>query len=67
MIGGTLHLATDIADYAAVMQRRVRCRAHGSTGGVIDRPSWRPMTRFEQRGIDEGRHPIDLWFYRRTA
>jgi tRNA (guanine-N7-)-methyltransferase len=36
------------------------------SGGVIERPSWRPLTRFEQRGLDEGRAPIDL-LYRRTS
>lgn len=58
-IGGTLHLATDIADYAADMI--ATCAAESRlTGGVIDRPDWRPLTRFEQRGLDEGRAPIDM-------
>jgi len=63
MIGGTLHLATDIDDYARVMQ----AAADGDerlTGGEIRRPPFRPVTRFERRGIDEGRHPTDLWFVR---
>jgi tRNA (guanine-N7-)-methyltransferase len=64
-IGGSLHLATDIADYAAVMQRV--CAAEPRlAGGVIDRPAWRPLTRFEQRGLDEGRAAVDL-LYRRTS
>jgi tRNA (guanine-N7-)-methyltransferase len=63
-IGGTLHLATDIADYATVMQDA--CGADERlTGGEIERPPFRPLTRFERRGIDEGRHPTDLWFVRR--
>jgi tRNA (guanine-N7-)-methyltransferase len=54
-----LHLATDDADYATQMQRV--CEADAAlTGGVIARPNWRPVTRFEQRGIDEGRRPVDL-------
>jgi tRNA (guanine-N7-)-methyltransferase len=57
--GGDLQLATDDADYATRM--RVVCDdTPGLTGGFIDRPSWRPVTRFEQRGVDEGRPPIDL-------
>jgi tRNA (guanine-N7-)-methyltransferase len=57
--GGTLHMATDSADYAE--QMRDVCDRHASlTGGVIERPSWRPVTRFEQRGIDEGRRVVDL-------
>jgi len=50
VIGGTLHLATDIADYAVAMGEA----ANGDlrlAGGVIDRPEWRPYTRFERRGI----------------
>lgn len=63
-VGGTLHLATDIEHYAAEMQ--VACDADDRlVGGVIDRPDWRPLTRFEQRGLDEDRAPIDL-LYRRS-
>jgi len=62
-IGGTLHLATDVADYAAVMQKA--CNADERlSGSVIERPTFRPMTRFERRGIDEGRHATDLWYAR---
>ena len=61
--GGVLHLATDIADYAAQMQ--AACDAEPRlTGGVIARPDARPLTRFEQRGIDAGRAPFDLWYER---
>ena len=64
-IGGELHLATDIADYAALMKRV--CDAEPRlTGGVIDRPDDRPLTRFEQRGLDEGRPPTDLRYRRAT-
>lgn len=62
--GGELHLATDIVDYAALMQRV--CEADPRLdGGVIERPDERPLTRFEQRGLDEGRPPTDL-LYRRV-
>ena len=64
-IGGELHLATDIADYAALMQRV--CDADPRlAGGVIERPVERPLTRFEQRGLDEGRPPTDLRYTRTT-
>jgi tRNA (guanine-N7-)-methyltransferase len=57
--GGTLHLATDVDDYAA--QMCAVCEAvPGLSGGVIERPAWRPITRYEQRAIDEGRRPVDL-------
>ncbi len=62
--GGELQLATDIADYAEQMEEV--CDAEPRLdGGVIERPDERPRTRFEQRGLDEGRPPTDLR-YRRT-
>jgi tRNA (guanine-N7-)-methyltransferase len=62
-IGGTLHLATDIEHYAE--QMLATCAAETRLeGGPIERPTWRPVTRFEQRGIDGNRAPIDLIFTR---
>lgn len=62
-VGGTLHLATDIEHYADEML--ATCAAEPRLdGGIIDRPGWRPLTRFEQRGLDEGRSPIDLLYTR---
>ena len=62
-LGGTLHLATDIGHYAD--QMLATCAAVDRLdGGQIERPSWRPVTRFEQRGLDEGRAPIDFLFTR---
>lgn len=59
--GGFLHVATDIADYAAQTERV--CGAHPALrGGVIDRPEWRPVTRYERKGLDAGRTITDLWF-----
>jgi tRNA (guanine-N7-)-methyltransferase len=62
--GGWLHVATDIDDYAAQV-RRV-CDDHASLdGGVIDRPDWRPVTRYELKGLTEGRESVDLLYRRR--
>lgn len=64
-VGGELHLATDIADYAALMERV--CDAEPRLdGGIVARPVERPLTRFEQRGLDEGRPPTDLRYTRTT-
>jgi len=64
-VGGELHLATDIADYATLMQRV--CDADPRLdGGIVERPVERPLTRFEQRGLDEGRPPTDLRYTRTT-
>lgn len=61
--GGVLHVATDIADYAAQVQR-VAADELRLRGGVVPRPAWRPYTRFEQRGLDAGRVATDLWYER---
>ena len=62
-VGGTLHVATDIAEYAsqtlAVCAGEPRLR-----GGVVPRPEWRPVTRFERRGLAAGREPVDMIFER---
>lgn len=63
--GGQLHVATDIDEYAVQTQRW--CDAHpGLTGGVIARPDWRPVTRYEHKGLAVGHTVTDL-LYRRTA
>lgn len=60
-VDGTLHLATDAIDYAT--QMRDVCDAHPClSGGPIERPSWRPTTRFERRAVDEGRAAMDLLY-----
>ena len=62
--GGTLHIATDVADYAA--QVLAVCSAEPRlAGGIVERPVERTITRFEQRGIDAGREAVDLVFTRR--
>ena len=63
--GGSLHLATDIDDYAAQAERV--CDAHPMLdGGRIHRPAWRPVTRYERKGEAAGRTSVDL-LYRRTG
>jgi len=61
--GGFLHMATDDADYATAVERA--CVRDGRlVGGRVDRPDWRPVTRFETRAITAGRPVTDLWFVR---
>ena len=63
MPGGTLHVATDIDDYAAQVRRL--CDAESRlAGGVIERPSWRPETRYEHKGLEAGRDVTDLLYHR---
>jgi tRNA (guanine-N7-)-methyltransferase len=62
-VRGALHLATDVADYAA--QMRAVCEAEGRLdGGVVPRPAWRPITKYERRGAAEGRDAMDLVYTR---
>ena len=62
--GGTLHVATDIDDYVDQIVRV--CSDHPDLdGGVIDRPDWRPVTRYESKGRSAGRASTDV-VYRRT-
>lgn len=61
---GTLHVATDIAEYAAQVERLCGTSAWFE-GGRVERPAWRPETRYERKGLDAGRTVIDL-IYRRV-
>lgn len=57
--GGELHIATDDTDY--VDQILLVCGERPALiGGVIERPSWRPTTRYEQRALDQGRRRVDV-------
>jgi tRNA (guanine-N7-)-methyltransferase len=62
--GGTLHLATDWPDYAQVMLEVLGAEPAFSHHGYAQRPDWRPLTKFEQRGIAEGRPIADLLFHK---
>nr|WP_232524675.1 tRNA (guanosine(46)-N7)-methyltransferase TrmB [Nocardioides mangrovicus] len=64
--GGCWRLATDWADYAE--QARAVIDAEPSlSGGVTARWAERPMTRFERRGVEEGRAVTDLTYRRAPA
>ena len=70
--GAALHLATDWADYAAQMQAVCAAEpalenASTAPDGWTPRPSWRPVTKFEQRAAAEGRDVRDLVYCRRMT
>ncbi|HEY2794431.1 MAG TPA: tRNA (guanosine(46)-N7)-methyltransferase TrmB, partial [Micromonosporaceae bacterium] len=65
-VGGTLHAATDWADYAADMVDVLGADPH-LRGGPTARPAWRPMTKYERRGIQAGRTIHDLIYIRTAA
>ena len=62
-VGGVLHVATDIDEYARHTEKVVAGEER-LRGGVVPRPEWRPVTRFERRGLAAGRTPTDLWYER---
>ena len=61
--GGTLHMATDWADYAEQM-RAVADAEPLLVGGETARPRWRPVTKFEARARAEGRDVHDFIYHR---
>ena len=61
--GGYFHLATDWFPYAQAMAV-VFSTSDAFSGGVIDKPDWRPVTRFEGQGIDKDHRVTDLLYFR---
>jgi tRNA (guanine-N7-)-methyltransferase len=60
---GVWRLATDWAEYADAMRAALDAEPM-LTGGVTDRWEERPLTRFERRGLEEGRVVTDLTYRR---
>ena len=67
--GGYLHVATDWQPYAdeilGVLMAEPTLR--NTADGFATRPEWRPLTKFEQRGIARGHAVFDLLFRKRPA
>ncbi|MFC4016798.1 tRNA (guanosine(46)-N7)-methyltransferase TrmB [Micromonospora sp. GCM10011542] len=65
--GGTLHCATDWAEYAEAMRETLDADAElvDVHGGFAPRPAHRPVTKFEQRALTAGRPIADLIYRRR--
>jgi tRNA (guanine-N7-)-methyltransferase len=62
--GGYIHIATDWVPYALSMQE-VFAASTLFTGGVIEKPESRPVTRFEGQGIDKDHQVTDLMYFRK--
>jgi len=58
---GFIHIATDWVPYAQSI-KEVFAASTLFTGGVIDKPEWRPVTRFEGQGIDKD-HAVNDMLY----
>jgi tRNA (guanine-N7-)-methyltransferase len=59
--GGFIHIATDWVPYTVSIQE-VFAGSTLFTGGVIDKPEWRPVTRFEGQGIDKDHAVNDMMY-----
>jgi tRNA (guanine-N7-)-methyltransferase len=59
--GGYLHIATDWVPYAEWITEQFN-ETTLFTGGVIDRPDSRPLTRFEGQGITKDHRVTDFLF-----
>ena len=64
--GACLHMATDWQEYAEYMAQQLlsdsRYKNSGDARGYARRPAYRPVTRFETRGIKLGHGVWDLLF-----
>lgn len=54
--GAFFHIATDWQPYAEWIAEEFTKQTF-FTGGLVDRPDWRPLTRFEDQGINK-EHPV---------
>jgi tRNA (guanine-N7-)-methyltransferase len=61
---GYLHVATDWPDYAGEILAALDAEPmlENTAAGFAPRPAWRPLTKFEQRGLTLGHPVFDLLF-----
>jgi len=66
--GGYLHVATDWEDYAQEILATLAAEAllENATAGFAPRPAYRPLTKFEARGLKLGHGVRDVVFRRRA-
>ena len=65
--GGLLHCATDWEPYAQQMIEALDAEPGLVLDVLRDRPDWRPVTRYEARGLDRGHRVTDLFARRPGA
>ncbi|MFM1987529.1 MAG: hypothetical protein RJA99_486 [Pseudomonadota bacterium] len=67
--GGYLHCATDWEPYAAQMLEVLSAEPAlaNTADGFAPRPDWRPLTKFEQRGLRLGHGVWDLMFTKKQT
>ena len=60
---GRVNIATDWYPYAQEIEKNFAANTD-FTGGVIPRPQWRPLTKFERKGISKDYVVTDLEYFR---
>ena len=63
--GGYIHIATDWVPYANWIEE-IFDASPLFEGGKIDRPEWRPLTKFESQGVRKGHVVTDLKYFKRN-
>jgi tRNA (guanine-N7-)-methyltransferase len=61
--GGYIHIATDWVAYAHWSEEKFGSDSR-FVGGVIPKPDFRPLTRFEGKGLGKGHIVTDLMYVR---
>ncbi|MFM1952417.1 MAG: hypothetical protein RJA33_1211 [Actinomycetota bacterium] len=62
--GGFFHIATDWVPYAEWIEE-VFAASTLFSGGKVDRPDWRPLTRFEGQGITKDHQVNDFRYFKK--
>ena len=62
--GGRINIATDWYPYAQEIEKNFAANSDFE-GGVIDRPKWRPLTKFESKGITKEHVVTDFQYFRK--
>ena len=63
--GGYIHIATDWVPYAEWIEE-IFAASPLFDGGKIERPEWRPLTKFEGQGIRKGHVVTDLKYFKKN-
>lgn len=61
--GAFIHVATDWVPYAEFVMKSFS-QVLEYHGGEVERPTWRPITRFEGQGIDKNHRVTDMRYVR---
>lgn len=61
--GGYIHIATDWVPYALWIEK-VFSQSGLFSGGIIEQPEWRPLTKFEGKGLRKGHEVRDLKYFK---